>query len=291
MFSTLLSLAVFGAMPMLSDEPPRPPEPPGDRPRPARATFDELDRNNDGLLDRDEFRQAGMKPWKQPGVRRRGRDAGPPPAPEAPQAPRGANRGVARMPEACPSLPEDRPRLRRDGSCRVDGGPMIPMKQGLGPRRPDGPREFGRPDGPDRGGQVARAVRLTLKRHRGEIDRMINQIVREAVRDLRDGPAVGKAGGPQGPREAFGFRGDRPGPAARPALRERRIDRWMKRHDANCDGCISRDEFRGPPGPRGGREADRAGRPEPREQARPLPPRGRPQPQDGPHPEPNEMDE
>jgi len=291
MFSALLSLAVLGAMPMFSDDPPRPTDSPGDRPPSARATFEELDHNNDGVLDRDEFRRAGMKPWRQPGARQRGRDVGPPPTSDAPRAPRGIGRGDRPMPGACPASPEDRPRMRQDGSCGDDRGQMVPMRKGRGARQPDGPREFGRSDGPDRGGRLDRAVKHSLKRHRNEIGRVIDKVVREAMHELRDGPAMGKAGGPQGPREAFGFRGDPPGPAGRPALRERRIDRCMKRYDANSDGCISRDEFLAPPGPRGGWEVDRDRRPEPQKQARPLPPRGRPQPQDGPDSDSDEMDE
>jgi hypothetical protein len=291
MFTALLSLAVFGAMPLLSDDPPRPSDLPGDRPPPAQGPFERFDKNGDGVLDRDEFQQAMKQARQRRDAGPRQNDDGPPARPDGPRQPPRLKQDEAAEPRQCPSLPEQRPAPRRDGSCGRGETPMYPEARGMGPRRPDGPMGFGRDDGPERGRGVDQAVRHSLKRHRGEINRMIGKVVRDAMRQLHDGRPDGPPAMTPDRQGPFGPRGERPGPASERPRQERRVDRQMKRFDTNGDGCISRDEFRDCPGPRDRREAGRGGRPERRGLSTSPRADGRHHQPNDPPPDPDDMDD
>lgn len=292
MFTALLSLAAFGAMPMLSDDPPRPLDPPGDRQAPAQGAFEKFDRNNDGVLDREEFQHAMKQARKRIAAAPRDGDAERPARPDVPRRAAASDGEKGPMPPQCSPPQENRRTPRWDRARARSAAPPSEAACEMRPRSPDGPMLPGRGEGP-RWGQrdqkaVEHAVARTMKRHRSEIDRMVNKLVREAMRELHSCSDDGMPVQPPGRQGAFCPRVER-GPAVGQRPREeRRIDRQMQRFDADRDGRISRDEFRGPPGPRERPGAGVDGRQERRGSSRPLPPR---QQQDEPSPEPDELEE
>ncbi len=237
------------------------------------ARFDRLDRNDDGVIDRQEFDQGGKGRRGQRGPEARGKRGGP----DGPRAHRGrggpegrrgpAARGGRGFGRDMRGMMGQRHQLRRMIRQEIRRTMMRMHHRGMG-RGHGGPGMqrggrfggFGGPDGPGMAGKFER--RFGGPGFRGmcpNCNSGMNEAGRPPMAGPRgDGPrGEGFGGGPDGPDRPGMQRGDGPrggrgfgkgGPGRRGKGGRQRggLRQRFEKLDKNDDGVVDREEFKGP---------------------------------------------